>query len=247
MKRGATILNFVLIFGMVFVAIIVVLNLQKIVMFQSRQVEVDASTEFVSSLISAIERAEAYPTDTHTTLKLKFIREYTLTISNGLLEVYFPREDVRVVNPFTTSNLNIIPNSFKNSAVINIYIKNRNLLVSDSLHCDPADSLCDPGCTYKAICDPSCYSQFISDVCNPFCIDQNNDKITNAEDADALCDPDCYNNYRNGGYYDIDCVNSNDGICDPDTADVVDNICDGDCKKPNGICDPDCGEQDADC
>lgn len=250
MKRGATILNFVLIIGMLLVSMIVLLNLQKIALFQSKQVELDVSADFVKDIRSIIENAEAYPTDLRATITLHSAREYDMQISNGQIFVYFPREEITILEPFTTSNLNILPSRFSNSGKIYIYGEARNLLITNKLTCNLTDTKCDAGCIFREFnnqCDPACYSPYISDLCNPICIDINKDDITNKDDADTICDIDCYNNYKNGGYYDVDCIATNDKICDPDTNNIIDGICDGDCKPRNGICDPDCGTEDLDC
>jgi hypothetical protein len=247
MKRGATVLNYVLILGTLFVAFIVMLNLQKIAHFEAEQLESDVALSFLEDLKETIEIAESYPSDMKTTIEIPFIREYDFEITHGVITMYFPREDLTFTKPYSTANLNIMSNKFSDSGKIYIYAKDRNFLVTNELWCDLTDSVCDASCAYYGQCDPACYDQFTEDLCNPYCVDTNNDRLTNGDDADSICDPDCYNTNQNGGYYDVDCIESFDGICDPDTHNIYDTVCDADCKQLDGICDPDCGTDDLDC
>lgn len=252
MKRGATVVNFILIIGLLFIAMIVVVNMQKIVYFQASQVEIDVAKQFVKDIRLIIERGQAYPSDMTTEVKVPFFREYDLKLSQGLIELYFPREELSFSEPFSVADLNLMENEFSDAGIIYIYTKNRNFLVTDipvtsPESCNTADTRCDPGCVYNEVCDPACYDAFLHDVCNPHCVDQNGDGLTNGDDFDGICDPDCYNSHYNGGYYDVDCIESFDGICDPDTNNVKDMFCDADCNAKDGICDPDCGRSDADC
>ncbi|MBW2971282.1 hypothetical protein KY320_03935 [Candidatus Woesearchaeota archaeon] len=255
MKRGATVVNFVLIIGLLFIGTIVIVNLQKVVTFQTKQVEVDVAKQFVKDIKAIVERGQSYPSDMSVEVKVPFLREYDLEITQGLIRLYFPREDLAFEEPFSAADLNLIPSKFSNSGVIRVYTKHRNFLVTDivnkNLLCNIGDTKCDPGCAIEERCDPECYDSFMLDVCNPYCIDQPvdgvKDGVTDGEDFDGVCDHDCYNNNFNGGYYDVDCIESGDGICDPDTNNVADYICDGDCTGKDGICDPDCGRDDIDC
>ncbi len=246
-SRGATVVNYILIIGVLIISIFVVISLQKTSRFHSKKLELDVAQQFLFDLKSIIETGESYPSDLKTVIEIPFIREYELKITKGRIEMHFPREDITLQEPLSSSNLNLIPTTISSSGKIYVYAKHRNFIVTDNISCNTEDEICDYGCFYYEKCDPECYSPYFEDVCNPYCIDIDNNGYTNGDDSDNICDPDCYNNKQNGGYYDIDCIKSGDGICDPDTHNVKDDICDTDCKKSDHICDPDCGISDLDC
>ncbi|MBD3203083.1 hypothetical protein GF327_02215 [Candidatus Woesearchaeota archaeon] len=249
-KRGATVVNFVLIFGLMIIAVIAISSIQNIFFWQSKTTEHDSLNRFFRKVKDSIEKSMMYPSGFSYNLSFSDVPEYELSINNHGLKIFFPDYDYSIEDALIVSNYNIIPNNFFTSGKIYIVSKNRNIYISDKLNCRMNDGVCDPECMIENKCDPDCYSEEKDNSCISFCIDTNKDQIINEKDRDSICDPDCYNSYRNGGYYDPDCTASGDEICDPDIHMIIDNYCDLDClssTKANGVCDPDCMRNDLDC
>jgi hypothetical protein len=149
----------------------------------------------------------------------------------------------------------------KNDDYIDLYAAGsplQDVLIRVTLKgCDPYDSVCNPVCVLKGICQPACDDgQRHNLPCNLACIlgqdkldPYANNVINEANAANRIatgkCNPDCYGNTTNPfKAYDPGCVwkykNQNDNICDPNSNGVRDGICDPDCVKTTNICDPDC-------
>ncbi|MFH0876101.1 MAG: SGNH/GDSL hydrolase family protein [archaeon] len=259
-KRGETVLNFVLMFGILIVSVIAFASLQGIFGWQGRETIKEKEFAFFQNIKSAIERSMHYPSDSYQNVTFLLSEPFSVTIKNNQLLVFFPKTKDSFKETLLASNLNILENDFSTTGKIQVLSRGRNLYVTDKIKCTHSDGVCDHGCIFSdklsQRCDPDCYSGTMRDYCISYCVDINKDGMTNQNDADGICDMDCYNNERNGGIYDFDCIESNDGICDPDTHLNNDLYCDLDCvgKPPdyngniaNGICDPDCTIYDIDC
>jgi len=245
-KRSATVTTFVLIIGMLFISVAAIGVLRNLALKQSKTIEYDYTVSVVEKLKSVIDKANSYPDDAEFTIKLKNPLIYRAEVNNNKIVFYFPKLNVKREMYFFSPNINIVPSSFETSGVIQVYKKNNNLYITPKLKCNLSDDKCDPGCIVLGLCDKACYKENVYDVCNPYCLDRNHDGKINRYDSDNVCDPDCYNNFKNK-FYDVDCLDDNDGICDPDTNNIKDGFCDRDCLGTNGVCDPDCDVYDADC
>ena len=132
-----------------------------------------------------------------------------------------------------------IPASFKDPKKLCI-VKNRDdrkvIIFEGECICKINDGKCDPACVADNICDPDCYRNSEDNVCNKFCV----------KDNDGICDPDCYRN-ESDNVWDLDCrKEEKDGICDPDSG-IEDGFCDPDCYvEGSKVCDPDCKPKDED-
>ncbi|MBU0757470.1 MAG: hypothetical protein KKF44_05365 [Nanoarchaeota archaeon] len=259
-KRGATVINYVMIIGLLIVGFIAMTALKRIFFWEASEIHKDEYQVFYDTIKDIVEKSTIFPVDSFFNLTFKDSEEYTLTIENNQLSVYFPKKDILIKETLIVSNYNIIPNTFTTSGVINVINKGRNIYLTEHIHCDLSDRICDPGCIANSDmttrCDSACYWEYVKDVCISYCIDVNMDGVINSIDADNYCDPDCYNSVKNGGIYDIDCLESGDKICDPDTHMVEDEYCDLDCigdapdfigNFANGVCDLDCNKFDIDC
>ncbi|MBN2421993.1 hypothetical protein JXB41_02100 [Candidatus Woesearchaeota archaeon] len=255
-KRGATVINFVLIFGLLVVGVVVLSSLRSIFFWQSSETEKEIYLDFFEKIKDSIEKSMMFPSDSIYNLSFTDVEEYVVSVDNHELSVFFPEKDLEIKDTVIVSNINVIPSKFRTSGIIYVIKKNRNLFVSNNISCTINNKICEPGCIIQENpdmrCDPDCYNEYSEDSCINYCIDINRDGITNHLDRDDICDKDCYNNLKNGGFYDSDCLESNDNICDPDTHMIKDNYCDKDCLGPaensaNGVCDPDCESFDIDC
>lgn len=246
-KRAATIMNYVMILGLLVIGMIIISNLSSITFLQAKEVEADTASLFFSDIIDSIEKAAATPADSIYVVTFPGADDFTFTIGDNKVNMNFYKMNINLTSSLIVSNLNIIPNSFTTTGNLSIISKKRNLYVTPNIVCVLDDGVCDPGCIFFDQCDPDCYDPYERDVCISYCVDQNDDSILNDEDMDGICDPDCYDTYRDGGVYDFDCLQSRDGICDPDVHMIIDHYCDFDCVQSNGICDPDCGYYDVDC
>ncbi|MBN1502434.1 hypothetical protein JW930_02740 [Candidatus Woesearchaeota archaeon] len=247
-KRGYTVINFVLILGILVIGAIVIANLKGLSYKQAEAIEEEIAAEFLKNIANAIEGAMLYPSDSVNSVKLGAVREYELNIMNNKINLFFPSTRINLSYTLPVSNLNIIPTSIKSQGNLTIISKGRNLFVSDKIKCFLNDDVCDPGCIYyDELIEKECYQEIAEGVCISYYIDINKDGLTNHLDSDNICDPDCYNEQRNGGFYDFDCLESGDNICDPDTHMVRDFYCDTDCFGANGVCDLDCAVYDVDC
>jgi len=258
MKRGETVMNYVLMLGLLVIGVIAFGVLKNLFTWQAVETGKEVRQAFFEDVLAAVERGMAYPSDSEQNLTFRNVERYELEIYDNILRLRFPGQMIE--QTLVASSLNVIPNRIVTSGSIAVITRNGDLFVTDSLRCIHGDGICDPACIYDKDpamrCDPDCYSEDGGDGCISACVDRNKDGLTNHLDTDAICDPDCYNGWRNGGTYDIDCITSGDGICDPDTHMKNDSYCDRDCLGPapdfladlsNGVCDTDCLQFDPDC
>ena len=231
---------------MIFVSMAAIGVLRNISLQQAKAVEYDYTVTVVEQLKEVIDKANAYPDNAEYLIKLKDPIIYQANISNNKISFYFPKTDTKKDIYFFSPEISVVPSSFETSGIIHVYKKDNNLYITNQLLCNTTDDKCDAGCIALGLCDPACYRKNTHDVCNPYCLDTNKNGKIDQHDSDNICDPDCYTTYKKG-FYDIDCVDEEDGICDPDTNNIADGICDRDCLGTNGVCDPDCTEFDADC
>ncbi len=245
-KKAATITTFILTIGLLIIGLVVIASLRKMTVYKASGIESEVLSSIVEQISRTADKASDYPTNAKYKLQINYAEEYKAKINNNYLTLNFTRRNKVVSKKLLPSKLYILPSTFSSSGEIFVYKDNNNLLITNNLTCNPGDGICDPGCVIKEICDPDCYSEKRDGVCNPYCLDKNRDGKVDASDSDGICDPDCYSNVYKGSY-DIDCVKSNDNICDPATNGIKDGICDYDCIKTNGVCDPDCSGYDADC
>ena len=245
-KRGDTLVNFAFIIGMLLIAIAVTVTLTRFSLFQSRQLETDYLLDFSENIKNTLEKAQSSPNDANFKISLEAPILYKLWVDKGRINLEFPQYTYKTQTLFFSSNTNIIGKNIENSGEILILKRGNTILITDEVTCDTSDPVCDPGCIVQQKCDSACYKDYLNDVCNPYCVDKNNDKIINEKDLDKVCDPDCYG-YDMRGTYDPDCLLKNDNVCDPNTDNNPDNFCDNDCLNTNGVCDPDCSQYDADC
>jgi len=240
-------MNFVLITGLLVVSVIVIANLKGISYSQTKDIEYEIALAYMDKIKNEIENSYVFPNDVKKIVTYEGIDQYKFFIHDNIINIYFPKNDINITKTFLVSNFNVIGNEFDTSGNITILFKKRNLYVTNNPKCILEDDICDPGCIIEDLCDPQCYNEDSRDSCISVCTDINGDGLTDDRDEDDICDKDCYNNNRNGGIYDIDCVETNDGICDPDTHYNIDGYCDRDCIGQNGVCDPDCIDFDPDC
>ncbi|MBN1156510.1 hypothetical protein JXA85_02765 [Candidatus Woesearchaeota archaeon] len=247
-RKASTVTNVLLLVGVLFIGLIISVSMKKLFYWQAKNVETDATQQLVDEVKKQIELVESYSQDGKYSLSVPYSEEYSANISYGRIRFQFEKSDP-VESVFLVPNVNLISSTFSSSGEIEVYRKDNNIYVTNSITCNIGDEICDIGCIIEGECDSSCYNDNTRDnVCNPYCLDRNGNKKMDADDSDMLCDPDCYNNDKNGFFYDIDCVKSNDGICDPDSHNTKDGICDKDCLGTNGVCDPDCNDkEDRDC
>jgi hypothetical protein len=245
-RKGATITNFILIIGIIFVSVAALGVLRRLALSQATQVETDYTVSIAEQLKSAIEKAASYPSSAEYTLTLNDPLLYKANISGNKILFTFKKNNITKISYFFSASSSVIPSSFENSGIIRIYKKDNYIYVTDKLVCNVNDDICDSGCIALGLCDPACTTADPSNVCNPYCLDTNRNGRIDSADSDINCTSSCYRNYKKG-FYDIDCVESGDGICDPDTSNVKDGVCDSDCLGLNGVCDPDCNAFDLDC
>jgi len=245
-RKGATITNFLLIIGLIFVSVTALGVLRRLALSQASQVETDYTVSMAEEVKAAIEKAASYPSSAEYTLKLNDPLLYTANITGNKIFFTFKKNNITKTLYFFSANSHIIPSSFENSGIIHIYKKDSYIYVTNILVCNTTNDICDPGCIALGICDPACRKADEYNTCSPYCLDKNNDEEINRADSDALCIPACYSTF-NKGFYDFDCIESGDGICEPATNSIKDGVCDTDCLGTNGVCDPDCTEYDADC
>jgi hypothetical protein len=245
-RKGATITNFILIIGIIFVSVAALGVLRRLALSQATQVETDYTVSIAEQLKSAIEKAASYPSSAEYTLTLNDPLLYKANISGNKILFTFKKNNITKISYFFSASSSVIPSLFENSGIIRIYKKDNYIYVTDKLVCNVNDDICDSGCIALGLCDPACTTADPSNVCNPYCLDTNRNGRIDSADSDINCTSSCYRNYKKG-FYDIDCVESGDGICDPDTSNVKDGVCDSDCLGLNGVCDPDCNAFDLDC
>ena len=89
MKRGASLTNFILIAGMLVLGVILIANLQQILNFQARQVEVDVVSSFSDSLINNIENVVSFPSDSSYIYKLDDLNAYEVRVRGQVLQLHF--------------------------------------------------------------------------------------------------------------------------------------------------------------
>ncbi len=248
-KRGATVLNYVLMIGLLLVGVIVITSLRSILAWQGRQELSDVSQDYFDIIHSAVESANAISTDTMKNVSFQDVPDYSLQIKHNSITARFLEDDFE--RPLLAGKINYVPASIEGSAKILLSKQGIDLIVTQEYKCDKSDNICDPGCTALDLgCDPACLSDIPDGICLMNCIDIDGDRIISSSDRDDLCDPDCYDHSKDGGAYDYDCLASYDGICDPDTHMLKDGYCDLDCLDPDhmdGVCDLDCLRGDADC
>ena len=246
-RKGATITNFLLIIGLIFVSVAALGVLRRLALSQASHVETDYTVSMAEQVKAAIEKASSYPSNAEYSLKFNDPVLYQANISENRITFRFTKKNITTTLYFFSAKSYIIPSSFENSGIINIYKKNDYIYVTDRLVCNTSDEICDAGCIALGVCDPACKSPNERSICNPYCLDTNRNGKIDAADSDNMCIPACYTNF-NKGIYDIDCVDyEKDEICDPATNNIRDGICDPDCLGTNGVCDPDCPQYDADC
>jgi len=244
-KKASTLVNFVMLGGMLLFSSIIFLNLNRITLWQASQTESDLGMAVLQRISDTISFAESYPNDLNASMEIPTIEEYTLTISRGSLNIFFPASSLNLTKRVSSYSIFLLPSMVSNSRVLYLYKQGSWVMIASSMKCDIADQVCDPGCAFYNACDPACNQDVANGACLPACVDRNGDGIITREDTDRRCDPDCYSNTPIG-IYDYDCLASNDNICDPDTHNLRDGYCDKDCSNENGICDPDCSV-DPDC
>ncbi|MCX6710596.1 MAG: hypothetical protein NTZ02_00720, partial [Candidatus Woesearchaeota archaeon] len=245
-RKGATITNFLLIIGLIFVSVAALGVLRRLALSQASQVETDYTVSMAEEVKAAIEKASSYPANAEYTLKFNDAILYRANISENRITFKFTKKNITTTLYFFSAKSYIIPSAFENSGIIKIYKKDSYIYVTNMLVCNTTDDICDPGCIALRVCDPACMTADPSNVCNPYCLDTNRNGRIDLADYNGNCTPSCYSNYKKG-FYDIDCVESGDGICDPDTNNIKDGICDTDCLGLNGVCDTDCNKPDLDC
>lgn len=246
-KKGATLTNFVLLIGMLLVSIIIIVSMRTIIFKQTEETQINIYDLILDTVKSSIESAQTLPQGSQFEIRLPRYEHYEMRIYNNKISAYFPQADITMEKHFFVSNINVIPSIIKNQASFYFILQDSNLFITENLKCNVSDSVCDTACLAHDICDPECYKDYYQDVCISACVDTNHNGAIDEGDADTICDLDCYNTQKNGGVYDVDCLESDDNICDPDTHMIYDNYCDNDCLANNGVCDPDCGFYDIDC
>ncbi len=208
-KAGATVMNYVLMIGLMVVALIIISNLQSFVAWQSGAAEKDMADLFLDQIKTTIEKAISYPSDSQYLIVVPFAEEYQLNVTNNLLSLAFTQKEVSAQKVFFHPKINLLASSIENAGKIRVYYHERNLLVTNRLNCDILDNECDPGCAIMGRCDPVCYESG-NQNCNPYCVDVNHDGKTNSSDIDSKCDIDC---------------TKEDGICDPDCGEYERDDC----------------------
>lgn len=114
--------------------------------------------------------------------------------------VFITSGDYNVKNSFS-GLLKTGPYEFSNATVLCISktkYDNKVFVRNKICSCDSTDKTCDPECAVQGICDPECYSNLSDNVCNTFCI----------KDNDGICDPDCEELSDN--ICDTDCTKDQD-------------------------------------
>lgn len=235
-KRGETILNFVLMIGLLIVGTIIISNLQKVTVWQAREAESDFVDTFLETIKTTIERAVSYPSDAEYLITVPFAEPYELNISRHELTIHFTELGITKKKAFFTTHINIIPSRVENAGKIRVRLKDGNLMVYQHKECNVGDGICDLGCILEKICDSDCLP-YADGLCNPYCVDINGDGNTDYQDSDGICD--------------IDCARL-DGICDPDCKTYEEDNCCGDdnywtgtdCRpyEGNGVCEIFAGE-----
>ncbi|MBD3204343.1 hypothetical protein GF327_08680 [Candidatus Woesearchaeota archaeon] len=246
-KRGATVLNMIMVFGLMVIGVIAISSLRSVILSQAKVSEQEYYDDFAENILSVIEQIESYQNDVNLSVNLILNNDYIIEVSNNELILTTFNPDLKITKYYPAWNINVLPSKLESQGTIKFYLKNKNLLITDNKKCNLNDNICDPFCTIEDKCDDACYHEYENNICSLSCIDLNKDRTIDYNDIDGICDPDCYDSFRNGGIYDPDCVISDDNICEPDSHLVYDSICDSDCRGTNGVCDPDCGMDDIDC
>jgi len=128
-RRGATITNFVLIIGLLFVALIAVVALRNLMFSTGHAAERDAAQAFVERIKSSVERANAYPTDASYEIKVPFHDLYELNISKNMISLHLRSQGFTVRTDFANPNMNVVPSRVENAGVIYVLKKQKNIYV----------------------------------------------------------------------------------------------------------------------
>lgn len=181
-KKGDTLLNFAFIIGLIFIAAIVILNLNKLMGGQTKELQKDIAASLAENIKETVEKAQSSPNDADFLIKLPYAEEYDAVIDKNTIKVTFTRYNIETEASFFSANLNVLKSSFSSSGIIHVYKQGNNLLVTNRLICNITDKICDPGCVIEQVCDPECYKKGQSDVCNPYCIGTDYGLIVNVPD-----------------------------------------------------------------
>ena len=131
MKKAQSVVNTILMLGILFIAGIIIIMLRKFLFFEAQIAEEELADHLADQITIAVEKALAYPTDAKYVVLVPYTDEYELNVSNGEISLYFPERNLRVKKPFIVANVNILQTSIKNSGKIYIYRSGKNILVTD--------------------------------------------------------------------------------------------------------------------
>jgi len=127
-KRGATVVNFVLLLALLIIGFFVMTSLQRMVFWQGDQLEQDIANSLIEKVYNSIETAKSYPSDTVYEISMPGIYEYELTIDRNTISVHFPRLNKNVSRSYIVNNINVIHSKIKNAGKFFVFNSKGNLL-----------------------------------------------------------------------------------------------------------------------